>query len=501
MSNFHNLLSCWHRLEHFHPAVLKRNKKNKRLKEEGSIPWTALNINFDEEFTFIYTVYLGVFKISEVVDFASYYFKEENTSENERDGESYFATIKVSSNGYYVENSLGISFLPWALGQLEANKIASDNWSTAFDTLYTTIETELQSIFYETVTGEDIEEIEKFPKTLDFAALAKAESVIQELCNWSYTPSTTIFFRKRKKRLSVAEKKNGKITSTPELMNSFYVTDLEKIISKVKSINKNSAFNDYLKGNLDKPIDKVDLSKNTSSIKEVLHPNNFPDGCWPSAFGLNLMQQYSVNKVLQNVNKVKDYKKLFSVNGPPGTGKTTLLRHIIAGLVVERAKKLATLATPEDAFRKAGNIENKSGYKNMLYTPIDSLNSAGMVIMSSNNGAVENVSEELPKIKEVEPYEEEVAYFKKVANEVETSNWGMISAVLGNMDNRREFKNKYWSVWENKIAKKVGFQSYFKDNTINDLQPWKEIVTKFNTKLLEVQREKDRLASYSQQGR
>jgi len=43
-----------------------------------------------------------------------------------------------------------------------------------------------------------------------------------------------------------------------------------------------------------------------------------------------------------------------AVNGPPGTGKTTLLRDIVAACVLDRALVMAAFDDPEKAFTPSG---------------------------------------------------------------------------------------------------------------------------------------------------
>jgi superfamily I DNA and/or RNA helicase len=91
-----------------------------------------------------------------------------------------------------------------------------------------------------------------------------------------------------------------------------------------------------------------------------------------------MMQQIAINKA----NELKD-QELMAVNGPPGTGKTTLLKDIIANIIVKRALKII------DAGYKIFNNKGKL---------IDDLKGFGIVVASNNNAAVENISIELPKM-------------------------------------------------------------------------------------------------------
>ena len=58
------------------------------------------------------------------------------------------------------------------------------------------------------------------------------------------------------------------------------------------------------------------------------------------------MQQIAVNIAKENP------KDILSVNGPPGTGKTTLLKDIIANNIVERAAKFCESNHVNDIFKR-----------------------------------------------------------------------------------------------------------------------------------------------------
>lgn len=166
-------------------------------------------------------------------------------------------------------------------------------------------------------------------------------------------------------------------------LHSFFIEDLEK----AKNIDTEN-LDKYLKGvsgkkfNLDSKKESVNF--NPKLFDEILRPKNYPLGRFPSKteYSLALMQQVAVN-----LTCTYDNSSIRSVNGPPGTGKTTLLKDIFAELVVKQAYEICNLQN-----KKIEGNENTKYWENASIGILpDKIIDNNIIVASSNNGAVQNI--------------------------------------------------------------------------------------------------------------
>ncbi|MBK1664315.1 helicase [Rhodospirillum rubrum] len=266
-----------------------------------------------------------------------------------------------------------------------------------------------------------------------------------------------------------------KAKNSPEasLLNSFLLGDLARAAALVRQNEAPAGLRRYL--GIDKPPHTVDLFTDRLALEKVVAPAKMPAARWPSPGGhpLVLLQQAAVNIARSDL---AGGEGLVAVNGPPGTGKTTLLRDVIAAGVLDRALAMAAFDDPETAFTPTGEkvAMGERAFFN-LFSLAPTLKGHEILVASSNNKAVENVSRELPAAKAVGRSFEELSYFRSIsdlvhgplealgadeegkpgaAESVET--WGLIAAVLGNGKNRAAFQKTFW--WDDDR----GFRLYLK---------------------------------------
>lgn len=248
----------------------------------------------------------------------------------------------------------------------------------------------------------------------------------------------------------------SKTPPEPSLLNSFFLEDLAVARGHAQNGTLPHALKHYLA--VEKPSHKTDLLQDNEGLQHLLQPVLTPLGKWPGngRFLLALLQQAAVNATTPSLMKTS----ILAVNGPPGTGKTTLLRDVVAARIVERATVMCTYQRPADAFSPTPQSLQRSGAKITLHKLDEKLKGFEMVVASSNNKAVENVSAELPALDAIAGDAPELRYFKTISDNVlERETWGAIAAVLGNASNRYVFSQSFWRDDENGLSTYLNYAS------------------------------------------
>ena len=510
------------------------------------------------------TIYIGkvrrekcIDRIAEVLPFTA----EDGGRPEKNTDQIAWTSLQLSPSGEYIRYSLSLSAILWALRQV---KSAKGDLSASLDAaLYAEAVEELETMFFGPEAAQSEGQEEEDDDTLQsFSAGAvtfdRLRGLYQEIEKR---------YLKGNIQNSETEKDayeevyavqfqmfaDGRIKSKKEedqylgLTHDYFSNDIRLVQEQIRSgaLEDNChmgkdllAYVTVLKERETEGIDLVDPGKQGKAeyqkqIQEILSVENAPLGKWPSRFMPAFMQQTAINLAIGKgcSELYAENGNIFSVNGPPGTGKTTLLKEIVVSNIIERAILLSEYKNPEDAFEEhdflrgeePGNAYSK--YTRHWYSlKNDEINRYSMLVTSCNNAAVENISKELPKkmtgdlspldgdpeelrgaLAEVgrlfEPEESDVIettcqggkgsekiqyrdiYFTKYAQELldDTEVWGLVAAPLGRRSNLNQFYQK--------VLYPLGWDFYGKKETAPNRLPSYQKARKQFLRQLEIVRE------------
>jgi hypothetical protein len=474
MKNFNlkqqQILRYWHTLEYLAPFNLEQQIDQAEANRQtyfqfvseinnSNLPWldlqTKIKLELNQNKSYKYQIYYGVFDARLANNELLRLFNKKDIRDDRNDFLSCFGRFSLDNNGTPIPDSLSLSSLPWALGHLQSGEIGKiikqSSWNESFKSYSSSVSCKLK----EKATSFQVGDIQ-----LDAANFKNLIFELTELCDWTPPESKALAYCFAVEEREVFNHKKEKITpqkitdSAAEaeedatILNSFYVEDLQTVKDAFAHDNCGAAIKSYLLENEISDTDKFNLDER-HILEKHLAPKYIPLGRWASDDEnyQSLMQQAAINISLA---ETAHNDNLFSVNGPPGTGKTTMLRDIIAALLVNRAIQLTRFENPHDAFTLVSEIPAGKGDKIPLYKLDSQITGFEMVVASSNNSAVKNITQEIPSKNSIgRDYLDEAVYFQEVAENIFASNksvepWGMVAAVLGNSANKNEFRERFW---------------------------------------------------------
>ena len=324
MNNAEKILDYWYESEFFSPCWTIDPKTDiDIIKQEKFFPYyeedPSKQVSFD--------IYIGKVDVQEVIqwmlDRAG--LEDDNYGNDYGNGSCCLCALRMDAEGNYISDSFVVSPFIWAIKQLVAN---------GFESKLDIEELEWLQDYVNKKLGIKMIAIDNL---VNFAVEAIFEDIDITIISPEIWAKKEVQYGRYNKDLEMYE--FPELPTSTDIIGSFILKDIEKVRSA-----PTDRIIEYVEA-LNQPNNhKVEIDVDTNEMEKWLIADKFPLGMWPSEYQPCLMQQIAINISCSNEQRI------FSVNGPPGTGKTTMLKEIIVSNIIQRAMVMCEYNHPDDAF-------------------------------------------------------------------------------------------------------------------------------------------------------
>lgn len=427
------------------------------------LPWDTVRAVWRDgaRLTWRHIVYLGVYAIDDTHEILRRTFGQDAESADERPlGRGACAGIVVGPDGRPIPGSATLSSALWTVWRLQERRDANEPAFDDFEEANVAFQEQAEAITGMAAAPADEDgagsgapdggaarlDGETLRRLLTAAHKAAGVRGRPALC----TPQVCI------RSVAVSARRAAGPVGT-EFLNSFFLDDLHRIRDRARAGDVGEALGRYLMPDdeLDPDI-RIDVARRRAAVEEGVRVERLPLGRWPAEADrpATLSRQFAINHALTDLAPEAG---LMGVLHPPGTGKKELLRDVLAGNVVARARRLAELERARDAFVGEPLQWRTDSFSRELPRLRPELTGFEMVVASARDGATaggEGIAAALPERTALAPkWREQADYFARLASTVLTETqraespvdaWGLVSARLGRLSRRSAFRASLW---------------------------------------------------------
>ena len=459
------ILAFWRLLELFSPqqmpgpVALTEGAGNEQVTDwtpSSPLPWEALTPSSGGRErgpgAWRHLVFLGVYRFKDTYDWLRKISGDETEHAGRPAGRGACVGLVLDEDGRIIPESAVLSSALWAVGRIAHGQIPGAEWVEEFGAAQARLEEIINS--FERARRASIEG--ELPPPHDTDSLRELLRIVQK--TWGIEGARELSMDRIVVRSQWVDDQQGRETSDPDFLNSCFRVELDDVIAELETDERlGAALSAYL--TRDEELDeagRVDIADHPDAVDALTLPERLPVGRWPRdpEQSPTLRQQFVTNRALDDLAPGQG---LMGINARADADRVVVLRDILAGNIVERARRLASLSHPMEAFTaEEHGWKDAKGFQRVVLQLREEFCGFETVVISENDEAAAGFAAELTGREALgRPWRESADYFADIATAIRGGGttgedrraggaWGMVAARLGDKEAREAFRSEYW---------------------------------------------------------